>query len=80
MKYVCEICGQIYDEEAGYPIRKIEPGTPFADLPEDFSCPGCGSEKEAFSLPRKNQSVSVSQDIRSDQYHKYPDQHGESDR
>ena len=36
MKYVCDACGWIYDEEAGLPEQGIAPGTKFEDLPEDF--------------------------------------------
>ena len=48
-KYVCEICGWIYDEEAGYTEEGIEPGTKFSDLPDDFVCPLCGVGKDDFS-------------------------------
>ena len=30
-KFVCTVCGYIYDEEAGDPDNGIEPGTLFAD-------------------------------------------------
>ena len=49
MKYVCDVCGWVYDEEAGAPDLGIEPGTKFEDLPEDFACPLCGVDKENFS-------------------------------
>lgn len=49
MKYVCDICGWEYDEEAGSPENGIEPGTKFEDLPEDFECPLCGVGKDSFS-------------------------------
>ena len=38
-KYVCDVCGWEYDEEAGDPDNGIEPGTKFEDLPEEFVCP-----------------------------------------
>ena len=41
MKYVCDVCGWEYDEEAGYPEGDIEPGTKWEDVPEDFVCPLC---------------------------------------
>lgn len=44
MKYVCAICGYIYDEE--------REGVPFFDLPEDWYCPDCGAGKEDF-MPHK---------------------------
>lgn len=49
MKYVCDVCGWIYDEEAGAPDMGIEPGTTFENLPEDFLCPLCFVGKENFS-------------------------------
>ena len=35
-KYVCDICGYVYDPEAGDPDNDISPGTSFDDLPEDI--------------------------------------------
>ena len=49
MKYVCELCGMIYDEELGDAKRGIPAGTEFADLPAYYSCSRCGSEREAFT-------------------------------
>lgn len=49
MKYVCEVCGWIYDEAEGLPEAGIAPGTKFQDLPEDFECPLCGVGKEQFA-------------------------------
>lgn len=48
-KYVCEICGWEYDEEAGDLENGIAPGTKFEDLPEDFVCPLCGVGKDQFA-------------------------------
>lgn len=49
MKYVCNACGWVYDEEAGCHEQGIAPGTAFEDLPEDFTCPLCGVGKDEFS-------------------------------
>ena len=49
MKYVCNVCGWEYDEEAGLPEAGIEPGTKFEDLPDDFECARCGVGKDDFS-------------------------------
>ncbi len=49
MKYVCDVCGWIYDEEIGDPDNNIEAGTKFEDLPDDFVCPLCGVDKDNFS-------------------------------
>ena len=49
MKYVCNVCGYIYDEAAGDPDHGIEPGTKWEDLPEDFTCPLCSVGKDDFT-------------------------------
>ena len=49
MKYICEVCGWIYDEEDGDPDLGIAPGTRFEDLPYDFECPLCYVGKDEFS-------------------------------
>lgn len=49
MKYVCDACGWVYDEDLGDESLNIAPGTKFEDLPEDFSCPLCGVGKDMFS-------------------------------
>ncbi|MBR0135267.1 MAG: rubredoxin [Clostridia bacterium] len=49
MKYVCDACGWVYDEELGDPENGIAPGTKFEDLPEDFACPLCGVGKDMFT-------------------------------
>ncbi len=45
-KYICTVCGYVYDPEVG--TDDIEPGTPFKDLPEDWTCPLCGVGKDMF--------------------------------
>ena len=47
-KYVCQVCGYVYDPELGDPDRGIEPGTAFEDLPEDWACPLCAVGKDMF--------------------------------
>ena len=47
-KWECSACGYIYDSEKGDDISGIAPGTPFEELPEDWICPSCGADKEAF--------------------------------
>lgn len=48
-KYVCEVCGWVYDEELGDPDNGIAPGTKFEDLPDDFECPLCHVGKDQFT-------------------------------
>jgi rubredoxin len=47
-RYVCSVCGYVYDPAEGDPDNGIEPGTKFEDLPDDWSCPVCGAEKDQF--------------------------------
>ncbi|MCM1079130.1 MAG: rubredoxin [Bacteroidales bacterium] len=49
-KYVCDVCGWVYDPAVGVPEAGIAPGTPFEELPEDFECPLCGVGKSDFSV------------------------------
>lgn len=49
-KYICVICGFIYDEEEGWPEDGIEPGTRWEDVPENWFCPDCGAAKEDFEM------------------------------
>ena len=52
-KYICALCGYVYDPSLGDPDEGIAPGTAFEDLPETWTCPVCGASKEEFSNPRK---------------------------
>ncbi len=49
-KYVCTVCGWIYDEAKGDPDNGIAPGTKFEDLPADYVCPACGAGKDEFEV------------------------------
>ena len=48
-RYVCDVCGWVYDEALGAPNQGIAPGTKFEDLPDSFKCPVCGVGKDSFS-------------------------------
>jgi flavin reductase (DIM6/NTAB) family NADH-FMN oxidoreductase RutF/rubredoxin len=48
-KYVCDVCGYVYNPEAGDPDNGVEPGTAWEDVPEDWVCPVCGAPKDQFS-------------------------------
>lgn len=48
-KYKCNVCGYVYDPEAGDASQNIPPGTPFENLPDNWTCPVCGASKEDFS-------------------------------
>jgi len=49
-KYICNICGYIYDPAIGDPESDIPPNTPFRDLPDNWKCPLCGVGKDKFSV------------------------------
>ena len=49
-KYMCLICGHIYDEEYGDPDTGIAPGTKWEDVPPNWTCPDCGARKEDYEL------------------------------
>lgn len=47
-KWICRQCSMIYDPVKGDPDSGIAPGTPFVDIPDNWSCPICGAEKKLF--------------------------------
>ena len=49
MKYICNVCGWVYEESQGAPDSGVKPGTKFEALPKDFVCPVCGAGKDQFS-------------------------------
>ena len=49
-RWRCELCGFEYDEAVGLPDDGIRPGTAWADVPEDWSCPDCGAMKDEFQM------------------------------
>jgi len=47
-RYVCTVCGYVYDPATGDPENGIPAGTPFENLPADWVCPVCGAAKDQF--------------------------------
>lgn len=47
-KYVCSICGYVYDPVIGDIDSGIEPGTLFENIPDSWTCPECGATKDLF--------------------------------
>ncbi len=47
-KWICTLCGWIYDPAIGDPEEGVEPGTAWEDVPEDWVCPECGATKDDF--------------------------------
>lgn len=46
--YVCNGCGYEYDPGVGDLEGEIAPGTLFENIPEEWTCPACGEEKDMF--------------------------------
>jgi rubredoxin len=49
-RYMCLVCGLVYDEEQGWPDDGIAPGTKWEDVPANWLCPECGAGKEDFEM------------------------------
>lgn len=58
-KYVCGICGYIYDEARGIPDAGIAPGTKWSELPDDWVCPLCGATKVEFEEQKEASTETV---------------------
>ncbi len=55
-KYICGVCGYVYDERDGDQSQGIAPGTKWEDVPEDWVCPACGADKSAFEKEEGGQA------------------------
>ena len=49
-RFMCVICGFIYNELLGHPEDGIAPGTRWDDVPENWFCPECGASKIDFEM------------------------------
>jgi rubredoxin len=49
-RYMCLLCGYIYDEAQGSPNEGIKPGTLWEQIPITWRCPDCGAMKEDFEM------------------------------
>ena len=47
--WICKVCGVIYDPAVGDPESGITAGTAFEAIPDDWSCPICGTRKANFT-------------------------------
>lgn len=64
MKYVCKVCGYVYDDE--------QQAVPFADLPDSWVCPLCGAAKSDFepqgssgsAAEKPKEAVKIDDDMR----------------
>lgn len=50
-KWVCVVCGYVYDPEIGDPDSGVAPGTSWEDVPEDWVCPLCAVGKDHCLIP-----------------------------
>ncbi|MBU3074755.1 acyl-CoA dehydrogenase family protein [Clostridium estertheticum] len=46
--YVCNGCGYEYDPGVGDDEGEVTPGTLFENIPNEWTCPSCGEEKDMF--------------------------------
>ena len=49
-RWLCSVCGLIYDEAEGWPEEGIAPGTRWDDVPLNWACPDCGAVKDDFDM------------------------------
>lgn len=47
-KWVCVVCGYVYDPELGDPDNGVKPGTSWENVPDSWLCPLCGVGKDQF--------------------------------
>lgn len=58
MRYICQVCGYVYDEE--------KENTSFHDLPDSWKCPLCGAPKEEF-MPENEKKTAVVKSVPVDE-------------
>ncbi len=49
-RYMCLLCGFIYDEALGSPQEGIKAGTTWDEIPITWRCPDCGAMKDDFEM------------------------------
>ncbi len=49
-KWLCILCGFVYEEALGIPDEGITPGTRWEDVPADWTCPHCSAIKADFEM------------------------------
>lgn len=76
-KYVCTVCGYIYDEAAGIPDQNIPAGTKWEDLPEDWVCPLCGATKSEFETQSSEESPVKTEDQAEEAHESHTEDQGE---
>ena len=56
IKYVCEICGYVYDPAVGDPDNGVPAGTAWENVPEGWVCPVCGVGKDQFKAQNQRKT------------------------
>jgi rubredoxin len=49
-KFICQVCGHVYDEALGDPAAGLAAGTRWEDIPDDWVCSDCGASKADFKV------------------------------
>ena len=49
-KYICLLCGFMYDEAEGWPQDGIPAGTKWEEISDEWTCPDCGAMKSDFEM------------------------------
>jgi len=57
-KFICNVCGHVYDEALGDDAAGLAAGTRWEDIPQDWMCPDCGAAKGDFKLVEEEAAVS----------------------
>lgn len=57
-KWICGVCGYVYDESKG--------GTPFAALPDSWVCPLCGADKSMFAPEKRQEETAPAAPVQLD--------------
>lgn len=47
-RWVCTVCGYVYDPADGDPENGVAAGTAWKDVPDSWECPTCGASKDDF--------------------------------
>lgn len=66
-KFVCSICGYIYDESLGNPDHDVAVGTKWENVPEDWLCPICTAPKAMFNeVKEEKETVNKETEIKNE--------------
>lgn len=49
-RWICSVCGFVYDEALGLAQDGFPPGTRWEDIPDSWGCPDCGVAKHDLEM------------------------------